>query len=147
MCGMIDLRSAMSVRRCLVAALLIHLVFVVVRMPRVAWQKRAEQIESYRVKGGARFHLEKEYPQEARMIAWLAANTSPNSVILYRGPQKGVLEFVPALLFPRLIVRQPEGAIPKTISDRELARGQYESSGEGIFVLVADGSGCKLETL
>ena len=95
----------------------------------------------------ARYHLERSYPREAKIIEWLAENTKPSSVIFYRGPQKGVVEFLPALLFPRLIVRQPEGLIPEKIAGRMVARGKLERAGVGIFVLVTDGSGFKLETL
>ena len=141
------LRSVGIIQGYLIAALLLHLAFVVVRMPRVAWHKRAQRIELYRAKGAARYHLERNYPREASIIEWLVANTSPSSVILYRGPQKGVVEFLPALLFPRLIVRQPVGLIPEMIAGRKPARGKLERAGEGIIVLVADGNGFKLETL
>lgn len=120
----------------LLALLLAHLAIGVGRYPTRVIGRRLAEIEHYEQKGGARFLLEDAKIAGAKQLEWLLANTNENSVILWRWPSDGALEFAAALLAPRLIVDErkvPAGA--STFAGRTIAAGTTPSGERGLITL------------
>ncbi|HEB53233.1 MAG TPA: hypothetical protein ENI87_08270 [bacterium] len=87
-----------------------HLLLGIARLPGRVWQRRVAEVRAYREAGAARFLLERAKLDGADEIEWLLANVPADHVVLWRWPADGALEFVAALLAPRLVV--DERAVP-----------------------------------
>ncbi len=123
--------------RVLWIALFVNLAYVAARVPHSVVVKRATEIGQYRSVGGPRFHLDNKFRSGARWVEWILAHVPEDAVVLFRGEQRGALEFVPALVFPRLLVAAagvPAGQ--DSFAGRSIARGQIDGLGEGQLVLV-----------
>ncbi len=113
-------------------ALLAHLGLGLLRIPKKAWLARIAEVRRYEREGPVRFHLKVYGEESIRAIERVLEESPPASVVLFRGEWRGPLEFAPALLHPRLVVREhalPPGAT--SYHGRPLARDP-----EGVFVLV-----------
>jgi len=132
----------------LLALLLAHLAIGVGRYPTRVIGRRLAEIELYEQKGGARFLLEDAKIPGAEQLEWLLANTDKDSVILWRWPSDGALEFAAALLAPRLVVDErkvPPGA--STFAGRTIASGTTPSGERGLITLQGtEGKGLLLTT-
>lgn len=121
-------------------ALAAHLVLGALRVPKKAWRDRAAEIARYERLGPIRFHLGKAYGEATvRAVERLRA-TPRDSAVLFRGSRRGPIEFVPALLWPRLLYEASAvrpGA--RRVHGRPIARGRH-----GRFVLVARRRGLEL---
>jgi hypothetical protein len=130
--------------RILLAVLLTaHLVLAGLRVLPKHWNKRAEEIQRYQTEGRYSFYFREFANEDGQIFAWLAANTPLDGVLLWRGEWRGVLEFAPALLWPRLLVA--ESAVPVGTSrwyDRHVIDGALPDTSipleerSGQFVLV-----------
>jgi hypothetical protein len=132
--------------RLLLALLAAHLVLGVVRLPGRVWAQRVEEVGQYRELGAARFLLDRAKIGGADVIEWLLANTAADSVVLWRPPHDGALEFASALLAPRLLVL--DGEVPAgatTFVGRHIAQGTVPSGERGLIIVQGtDGGGLRL---
>ena len=120
----------------LVALLVLHVAFGVARLPGRVWMRRIDEVAEYRTKGAVRFLLDSAQLGGAAELEWLLANTPPDSVILWRWPADGALEFAAALLAPRLVV--DDRALPggdSTFAGRDVARGTVPSGATGLITV------------
>jgi len=131
----------------LLALLAAHVLLGAARLPGKVWARRLGDIAAYRDLGAARYFLDDGHLHGAGAIEWLLANTPPDAVVLWRGDSKGALEFAPALLAPRLVVR--DDACPPHASrhlDRPLARLGGNGRQQGpVLALVGRGDDLALE--
>jgi hypothetical protein len=133
-------------RRTILVLFLAHLALVVVRIPRSVVGKRIDEVSRYREVGAARYHLEDSGYGGAEWVEWIVDNVPADAVVLYRGDQKGAFEFVPSLLYPRLV--WSAGAVSdeaRTLAGRPIARGEVPGKGVGTLVLVGLGDRIGLE--
>lgn len=121
---------------CAGALLLLHVAFGLARVPHAVVVKRWREVAACREEGDAAFILRTAHLTGAEAIAMLRNTTPENAVIAVRGEDKGVLEFAPPLLWPRLC--KAEGALPA---------GAVSAEGRPIapMVLVAEGKHLRLE--
>jgi hypothetical protein len=71
-----------------------------------------------------RFHLDTPHLQGADAVEWVLAHAQPDGAVLHRGAGSGAIEFVPALLWPRLVYAEwAEAADDAGRPRRPLARG------------------------
>lgn len=132
----------------LLVLLAVHLAIGIGRIPNRVIGRRVDDIQNYRVKGAARFLLEDAKLEGASQLDWVLANTDEFSVILWRWPCVGALEFAASLLTPRLIVDErdvPVGAT--TFAGRDIAIGTTPSGEHGLITLLGtDTAGLRLTT-
>lgn len=133
-------------RSLLLVAVSLHVAIVVARVPGSVVLKRLAEIDAYRAAGPVRFHLDNALHQGADGIEWLLANTPEDAVVLFHGERHGALEFVPGLLYPRLMldfhaVRRGQ----ETALGRPIARGTLPGKGSGRIVVVGHGDRVELE--
>jgi len=117
------------------ALLAAHLLIGILRMPGRVIARRLDEIEQYQ-QGAARFLVDSAKLQGHEPLQWVLANTSEHSVVLWRWPSAGVLEFAAALLAPRLVVDErlvPVGA--QQIGGRDIAIGTTPSGEHGLITL------------
>ncbi len=116
--------------------LVTHVAFGLARVPHAVVAKRWREVTACRAEGDAAFILRTAHLTGAEAIVTLRATTPQNAVVAVRGVDKGVLEFAPPLLWPRLC--KAEGAIPA---------GAATDEGRPIaaMVLVAEGKHLRLE--
>ena len=88
----------------LVGLLLAHVALGVGRLPGKVWQRRLDEVDSYREQGAPHFLLSRAQLGGADEIAWLCENLPEQCVVLWRWPADGALEFVAAQIAPRLLV-------------------------------------------
>lgn len=93
-------------RRVLWVALLAHVGLGVARLPGVGFARRWREIDDYQTRGAAGYFLDGTPFRGADAVAWLLANVPADGAVVCRGDSKGVLEFLPGLLAPRLVVRE-----------------------------------------
>lgn len=130
----------------LIALLGIHIIWGAARIPGKVYGKRFERIRHYLEVGGPAYHLDNDYRQGAAEVRLLLAETDENCILLWRGEWRGSLEFVPALIAPRLLVA--ENTCPADATDlfgRPLGQGQLADGRNGIFVLVGGENRLNLE--
>lgn len=123
-------------RAVLLVLLSLHVGLGLVRLPGKVWLRRVEEVADYRAKGAARFLLDSAQLGGAAELEWLLANTDPDSVVLWRWPADGALEFTGALLAPRLVVDDrvvPDGAT--TFAGRRIATGTVPSGEHGLITV------------
>jgi hypothetical protein len=117
----------------------VHLGWGLARLPTKAHARRVDEIESWRRLGPARFLLENEHRRGGTTVQWIVDHVPPDAAVLWRGESRGALEFVPALIAPRLLIAEdacPPGA--RTWRDRELARAPRGDGSEGVLVVVGE---------
>ena len=112
----------------LIVLLAAHLSWVAARVPHAVVMKRLGEVDTFRSRGDVAHFLDNHLFRGADVVAWARANTEVDAIVLFDGEQKGALEFVPALLFPRLLVAA--GAV---------ARGQTDYCGRPIAVASREG--------
>ncbi len=120
----------------LLLLLLAHLALGVARLPGKVWSRRCAEIEGYRQQGAARYLLGSARLDGAAAIEWLCANVPPDAAVQWRLPADGALEFVAALIAPRLCVDErhvPAGA--ESYAGRPLARGTIPGGATGAIVV------------
>lgn len=120
----------------LLALLFLHLAIGIGRLPGKVWARRLHEIEQYRQQGAARFLLDSAQLGGTDVLEWLLANTADDSVVLWRWPADGALEFAAALLAPRLVVDDrevPGGAT--TFAGRQIASGTVPSGERGLITI------------
>lgn len=120
----------------LLALLGAHLALGIGRIPSRVMMRRLDEIHEYERKGPARFLLEDAKLQGADELEWILANTDRDSVILWRWPSDGALEFAAALLAPRLVV--DERKVDKRATEfagRTIATGTTPSGDTGQITL------------
>jgi hypothetical protein len=113
-----------------------HLVLVAARLPGRVWARRVDDVAAYRERGAPHFLLEGAKRDGAADLAWLLRAAPPDSVVLWRWPADGALEFVAALLAPRLLV--DERAVPPDATahaGRPLAQGTLPDGTHGVLVV------------
>jgi hypothetical protein len=140
-------RNAIGTGGVLVLVLIgLHLALGLARLPAKVWARRLDDIARYRELGPARFLLDEAGLEGAPVIEWLLANVPEDEAVLWRWPADGALEFVAALIAPRLLV--DERAIAATAEQhggRRLARGVIPSGERGrIVVQGTPGGGLRL---
>lgn len=125
-----------------------HLAIGIGRMPSRVIGRRLDEIEQYREMGAARYLLENAKIQGADELEWVLANTDENSVILWRWPSDGALEFAAALLIPRLVVDERKVPVGATsFAGRDIATGTTPSGERGLITLHGtDTEGLRLTT-
>lgn len=119
-----------------------QIVFVTARLPHAGYSKRAAEIERIRELGPARYHLEKARMRGSSILERVRTLSPENAIVLYRGRQKGALEFAPPSLWPRLLYAA--GALRPgrtSVHGRPLAQGP-----DGPLVLVGLGHAIELAT-
>lgn len=89
----------------LLALLLGHLAWGLLRLPTRVVPRRLHEIEAYQRLGAAPFLFADADLQGAAAIAWLCTHTAPDQRIAWRGVDRGAIEFAAALVWPRLLVR------------------------------------------
>lgn len=120
----------------LLALLGAHIALGVARIPGKVIGRRVDEIEQFRDQGPARYLLGRAQLDGADEIEWLLENTDEDCVVLWRWPAKGALEFVAALIAPRLLVDErhvPEGAT--RFDGRPIAAGTLPSGRSGQIVV------------
>ncbi|MHC5063874.1 MAG: hypothetical protein ACYTG5_07855 [Planctomycetota bacterium] len=123
-----------------------HVLWGAVRIPSRVYERRLDKIGEYLDRGPALYHLDNDHRKGGDIIEKLLAETSEDCVILWRGNWKGVVEFIPFLIAPRLLVeagRVPAGA--DQYLDRPIARGALASGETGVYVIVGLGESLELE--
>lgn len=132
----------------LLVLLLAHLAIGVGRMPSRVIGRRLDEIDLYEQKGAARFLLEDAKIEGAEQLEWLLANTAEDSVVLWRWPADGALEFAAAVLAPRLVVDERKVEPGSTrFAGRTIAAGTVPSGERGLIVLQGtDHQGLRLTT-
>lgn len=113
-----------------------HLAIGIARIPGRVIGRRLDEIKLYEDKGAARFLIEDAKIQGTDELEWVLANTDKRSVILWRWPCDGSLEFAAALLAPRLVVDErhvPPGAVK--FAGRIIATGTTPSGEHGLITL------------
>lgn len=126
-----------------------HLALGIGRIPGRVIQRRLDEIHQYEQKGPARFLLEDAKLHGADELEWVLANTAEHSVILWRWPSKGALEFAAALLAPRLVVDERLVSPGATqFAGRTIATGTPPSCTPGLITLQGTGEsrGLRLTT-
>lgn len=119
-----------------------HLAIGIGRLPARVFGRRLDEIELYQHKGAARFLLEDAGLQGAVELEWVLDNTDKRSVILWRWPSKGALEFAAALLAPRLIVDERKVPAGDTqFAGRRIATGTTPSGEHGLITLHGTSAG------
>ncbi|MFK7739535.1 MAG: hypothetical protein AB8H80_04360 [Planctomycetota bacterium] len=136
----------------LLAVLLAHIALGVARIPGKVYGRRMDDIASYKRQGAARFLLTSAKLEGAEVYEWLLANTAVDSVLLWRWPNQGALEFASTLLAPRLVVDERQvAADAMQFAGRKIARaaldGAPANAAKGQLVLQGtDGGGLVLTT-
>ncbi len=124
-----------------------HVLLGAVRLPGKVWARRLDEIANYRSRGAAAFFLADAHHRGAEVVEWLLAHSPPAAIVLWRGDSKGALEFVPALIAPRLLVR--DDACTRDADrylDRPLARLRTTNGAKGpVLVIVGRGDDLILE--
>lgn len=96
--------------------MLAHLAIAAVRVPIDVFAKRWRRIAEYRQKGAVRFHLDTKEHEGAEAVEWILDHAPPESVVLHRGATSGAIEFVPPLIWPRLLYGEAwvagDGSLP-----------------------------------
>lgn len=119
-----------------------HLLLGLLRLPGRVIGRRIDEIEAYRREGAPQFLLRSARLGGAEAIEWLQRNVPPDAAVLWRWPADGALEFVPALLAPRLLVDErqvPPGATE--CAGRPLARGTLPDGATGVIVVQGTSDG------
>jgi glycosyltransferase involved in cell wall biosynthesis len=123
-------------RAVLLLLLLAHLAIGIGRLPTKVWARRLEEIADYRAQGAAHYLLDGARLGGADVIEWLTANTAEDSVILWRWPADGALEFTAALLAPRWIVDERcVAAGDTTFAGRPIAHGTLPTGERGLLTV------------
>lgn len=132
--------------RLLALALAAHVLFGVQRLATKSLPARLTEIAEFREVGAIRFHLAKS-PASADILEFIATNTPADSVVLFSGEGRGMMELAAALLAPRLLyARAATTAATTMVHGRPLARANHPDLGEGTLVLVGvDRSELRLE--
>lgn len=131
--------------RILLALLGLHLLWVGVRVPYSVGFRRIAEVRSFQERGSTSSFLGSGHLRGAAIVEWIRANTAEDSIVLYDGPRPGALEFVPPLLFPRLLVADHSiapGAV--TWNGRAIARGTLDGA-TGRIVVIGRGDDLGLE--
>jgi hypothetical protein len=86
--------------------------------------KRWRRIEEFRGRGPVEFFLATKQHDGAAAVHWILDHVPRDGVVLHRGAISGAIEFVPPLIWPRLLYAESwvagDGSIPLS---RPLARG------------------------
>ncbi|MCK5945425.1 MAG: hypothetical protein KAI24_25770, partial [Planctomycetes bacterium] len=124
------------VHTALFALLAAHVLLGVARLPGKAIARRVDEVDAYRRLGAARYLLDSAHLDGADAIEWLLQNTDEQAAVLWRWPADGALEFVAALIAPRLLVDEravPAGAT--SFAGRTIATGTVPSGARGAVVV------------
>lgn len=119
-----------------------HVVLGVTRVPGKVIGRRLDEIAAYREHGAAAFLLSRARLDGADELTWLLEHTDEQSVILWRWPADGALEFTSALLAPRLVV--DERLVPgdaTMFAGRPVASGVVPSGARGAVVVQGTSDG------
>lgn len=122
-----------------------HLAILLGRAPRGAFHKRLTEISRFRQLGAARFHLDNEHLSGGGHLEWVFAHVPQRAALLWTGDHRGALEFVPALVFPRLLCDAravPKGA--RQVAERPLAGGRLPDGRDGEILVVGHGDRIEL---
>ena len=119
-----------------------HLAIALVRVPTDVVSKRCARIAEFHARGAVRFHLDTKQMQGAQAVERLLQYTREDAVVLQRGAYSGALEFVPPLLWPRLVCAEfwPHACPPGEEHDareRRLARLPFDG-GDKVAVLFCE---------
>lgn len=123
-----------------------HLIVGAARVPFAVIGRRIADVAAYRSAGAARFFLGGKHQRGAEAIEWILEHTPENAVVPFRGTGKGSLEFAPALLAPRLLVREdacPPGAVER--AGRPVATREAPDGKRVPIVLVGLGADLSIE--
>ncbi|MCA8942247.1 MAG: hypothetical protein KDB80_06760 [Planctomycetes bacterium] len=124
------------------ALVTIHVVFSLARVPHSAIGQRLEDIAEHEHRGPVRFHLDNRYRKGAEEVEWILEHVPENGVVLQGGELQGSLEFVPTLIWPRLLVQIGEvDSNAESFDGRPIARRDGRQ-----LVLVGLGDDLALET-
>ncbi|MEE2888545.1 MAG: hypothetical protein VX951_14030 [Planctomycetota bacterium] len=113
-----------------------HILYGLVRLPDKVWGRRLDKIGRYQDEGAARYLFGSAKHGGADEIEWLQKNVSKEAVVLWRHPYDGALEFVSALIAPRLLVDErcvPPGTLK--FVERPVARGTLPSGDQGVLIV------------
>jgi hypothetical protein len=130
-----------------VGVLVAHLIWCAARVPSRVFARRLQDVEDYRVRGAARFFLDGRQHGGAEVVRWIQEHVPADAVVLWRGEMQGALEFVPALLAPRLLVA--ESACPvssRSYMGRPLGVRRETDGSEAVIVVNGLGDDLRLET-
>ena len=134
-----------GVARIALALLGAHVALCAVRIPGVVIARRCGDIAEHRQRGAVRYHLDGEHRNGADAVEWLLANVPADGVVPYRGDSKGPIEFVPAFLAPRLLVRESACSVDgDSWSGRPLAK-RYALDGARMVVLTSLADDLRIE--
>lgn len=123
-----------------------HVGFSFARTPHSAVLQRIEDIDEHRGRGAVRYHLDNKYRRGATAVQWILDNVPEDGVVPFRGTLKGSLEFVPALVWPRLLVALDAIDPGETrFVGRPIASGVLPDGSTGRIVLVGRGDDLTLE--
>ncbi|MEZ5966295.1 MAG: hypothetical protein R3F56_20835 [Planctomycetota bacterium] len=103
-------------RRICGALALGHLAIAAARVPFDVYGKRWRRIAELRQRGEVRFFLDTKEHDGAAAVDWILQHTQSDTVVLHRGATSGAVEFVPPLIYPRLLYAEcwvaGDGSIP-----------------------------------
>ena len=128
--------SSKRVATLIAVGVALHCAFGVLRIPHAVIGKRVADVTAFHREGDVPWLMARARLTGADVILSVRENTAENAVVPVRGLFKGALEYVPALLWPRLCCRA-----------EALAGGASQYLGRPIapYVIVADGASLLLE--
>lgn len=130
----------------LVTLVAVHVCWGAARIPAKVYGRRWEDIEQYTAEGAVRYFLDTGHYRGADAVLWILDHVPEDRAVLWRGNPRRAMEFVPALIAPRLLVREVDVA-QRARQHRgiPLARGAPGGSEKGVLVLVGLGDRVELE--
>jgi hypothetical protein len=137
--------SLASVTRWIGILVLVHAIWGVARIPGKVVIRRVGDVRDYQQEGAAHYFFNNGRLVGADAIAWLRENTPEQSVVLFDGPRLGAMEFLPALLEPRLFVSIKHcDPGSESFAGRPIARGE-KGGLRGAVVVNADRGSIRIE--
>ncbi|MEC8253417.1 MAG: hypothetical protein VX044_09400 [Planctomycetota bacterium] len=113
-----------------------HVALGVTRVPDKVIGRRLDEVAAYREQGAAAFLCGRARLSGAEELTWLLEHTDKQSVVLWRWPADGALEFTSALLAPRLVVDERLVPADATVfAGRPIASGVVPSGARGAVVV------------
>lgn len=115
-----------------------HLAIALARIPSDVVGKRGARIAEFHARGAVRFHLDTKWMQGADAVETVLRHSAPHAVVLYRGPHTGALEFVPPLLWPRLLCAEGWADSNEQETRARLLARVPDGARDGVAVLVCE---------
>ena len=126
-----------KITRLLAFLLVAHVGWGLARVPTKVWAKRLDEIEQFESEGPSGFFLDNEHRRGGPALQRLCDTNPQDRIVLWRGEWKGAMEFVPAVVAPRLVVHESAWpSDPARWRDYEPARITDSSGVERTAVII-----------